>query len=175
MFIPLGKGSRCENGGLFVLAPRRVNRTQNFSVLQCPPKAVSVCSVVKDPRRGWGGFLPQNTRKRPRGRHGKTQKERCDVPGAGCLLRGFRGYLNGFDAGLGRAVSTKPPPPPPTAYGRTRKNTKTRFAGHERRGAFSCLAAPAFVSFRGSPSGAVNRERENCAIIPPVCENGSWT
>ena len=127
MFIPLGKGGRCENGGLFVLAPRRVNRTPNFCVLQCPPKAVSVCSVAKDPRRGWGGFLPQNTRKRPRGRH-RRKGARCLVLGAWC---------GGSEAEPGRAVSTKPPPPP-TAYGRTRKNTKTRFAGHERRG--GCLS-----------------------------------
>ena len=59
--------------------------------------------------------------------------------------------------------------------GRTRKDTKTRFAGHERRGAFSCPPKAAFVSFRVSPAGAVNRGRKNCAIIPPVCDKESWT
>ena len=57
----------------------------------------------------------------------------CLVLGTGCWGWRFRGWLDGFDAALGRAVSTKPPPPPPMAW---RPNTK----GHESplRGTRKC-------------------------------------
>ena len=109
---------------LFVLAPQG-EPNPKLQCFQCPAAGGFQCIQWQNPSARQGRFLPQNTQKRP------TADTEGRVPGAGCS-DSRAGWLNGFGTEPGRAVSTKPPPSPRWPYGRTRKNTKARFAGHER-------------------------------------------